>query len=221
MALVPKGATRIQVKDEFGNKRYRSLFEVTDTDEIQISKTGEPVVMMSKPGRPLDVELKPATPAVAEMIRQKEKALDEDPIMAHVKRDPESSDVLHFALQALAEEAASIGFERKEAERRGEFTSDLSIRRVNTLKTLVDTWLKRKEQVSAKEIDLKSPMFQALFGFMLETVGDAMNTCGVRRELIETVFSKLAKEMESGQWEADARIRMRNPGAKTSVKKGS
>ena len=211
LALVPKGASRIQVLDELGNVRYRDILELADTDEIQTTKQGIPVVMMAKPGRRQTPDLKPATPFVAEMIRQKEKTLIEDPIIGSVKKDPESSDVLHFALQALAEEAASIGFERREAERRGEDTSNHSIRRVNTLKALVDTWLKRKEQISGKEIDLKSPMFQTIIAFLMETFSDALAESGVRGEMIETVFARIAKGMSSDQWEAEARRRMRNP----------
>ena len=211
LALVPKGATRIQVMDEFGNLKYKDFHELADTDEIQTNKQGQPVVMMAKPGRRQIPDLKPATPVVAEMLRQKEKALDEDPIIGHVKRDPESNDVLHFALQALAEEAASIGFERREAERRGEDTSNHSVRRVNTLKALVDTWLKRKEQLTGKELDLKSPMFQAVVAFLMETFSDALAESGARGEMIESVFARVAKAMDSDQWEAEARRRMRNP----------
>jgi len=221
LALVPKGATRVQVIDEFGNLKYKDFLELSDTDVIQANKRGEPVVMMTKPGRRQIPELKPATPIVAEMLRQKEKSLEDDPILVCIKQDPESADVLNLALQALAEEAASIGFERKEAERRGEDTSNYSVRRVNTLKTVADAWFKRKEQISAREIDLKSPMFQALFGWIMETFGDAMRHCGIRGEMSETVFSKIAKEMESGQWEAEARRRMRDPGIRTSNTKGS
>ena len=69
-----------------------------------------------------------------------------------IGENPESSDLLHLVMVGLAEESASIGFERAEAEREGKGTSTISVRRIGALKSVAETWLRRKEQLVDREI---------------------------------------------------------------------
>jgi len=212
LAMVPKGATRIQVKDEKDQLRYKEIHDLADKDIIQVNKKGDPVVMMSKPGRRLDdgaVSLEPANDTVAEILKQKNVAMGKDPIIETARTAPESVDLLHFVMVALAEEASSIGFERQEAERQGMETSNISTRRINALTKLVETWLKRKDQITTREIDLKSPTTRALFGFVFEMFKEAMETSGIVPEMTETIFAKVAKALESESWENEAKNRMK------------
>ena len=210
MLRVPEGTKFIQVKDELGHIHYRDPHALADTDEIQVTKDGSPIVMKAAPGRRKNIVLEPATRAVAEILRRKEQALEIDPIITVARGNPESPDVLHQIVLALGAEAASIAFERSEAERNGLETSNLSIRRVNALKALGDTWLKRKEQIVSRGIDLESAAFKALFGFIMETFRSALDSCELKEEHIETVFAKLAQVVGSDDWEDEARNRMKN-----------
>lgn len=215
LALLPKGAQRIKVKDEKGRIKYRELTDLLDNDVIQVNKDGTPVVMRTKPGRKLNdgiVKLQPASDIVAELIRQKTIQIDDDPILAIAKKDPESPDLLQQTMIAIAHEAASIGFERQEAERLGVETSNISTRRINALKTVVDTWLKRKEQLSGKTVDLKSPAVQAIFKYLFEIFRDSMEKSGVVNEVIETVFSQVATIIDDERWENEMKNRMKNAG---------
>jgi len=213
MAMVPKDAVTIQVRDEFGHIKYRDRPDLADNDEIQVNKKGDPIVTMAKLGRRLNdgvVELEPVNDAVAELMKQKQETMDRDPIIETAKKAPESTDLLHYVMMALAEEAASIGFERQEAERQGLETSNISTRRINALKTVVDTWLKRKDQVTTKDVDLKSLSAKALFEYIFEMFRDAMETSGIVPEMTETIFSKVAKTLDSDQFENEAKNRMKN-----------
>jgi hypothetical protein len=109
----------------------------------------------------------------------------------------------------MSEEAASIVFERHEAERKGKETSNLSMRRINALKSIGDTWLRRKEQLSGKEIDLDSVVFKALFGFIMDTFKESLSESGLRPEMVDTVFAKLGSKLDE-EWSSDARNRMKN-----------
>jgi len=203
LAMVPKGATRIQVLDEKDNIRYKEIHDLADKDVIQVTKKGDPVVMMAKPGRRLDdgvITLEPANDTIAELMKQKQSIMERDPIIETARTAPESTDLLHFVMVALAEEASSIGFERQEAERQGAETSNISTRRINALTKLVETWLKRKDQITTKEIDLKAPTTRALFQYVFEMFKDAMESSGLEPETTETVFAKVAKVLESEQW---------------------
>jgi len=213
LAMVPKDAVTIQVRDEFGHIRYRKPYELADNDDIQMTKKGDPIVTMSKLGRRLNdgvVELEPVNDAVAELLKQKQDIMDRDPIIETARKAPESTDLLHYVMMALAEEAASIGFERQEAERQGAETSNISTRRINALKTVVDTWLKRKDQITTKDVDLKSLGTKALFGYIFEMFKDAMESSGIVPEMTETIFAKVAKILDSDQFENEAKNRMKN-----------
>lgn len=209
LAMIPEGATRVQVRDAKGKIRYREPDDLADADDIQVNKRGKPIVMQAPPGRTPTPKLKPATPTVAALLEKKQKALETDAILSQAKEDPDSPDVLYGVMLGLGEEAASIKFERKEAEREGKETSQLSGRRINALKAVGDTWLKRREQIVTRGLDLDSPAWKATMGLMLETFQEAMNTSGVRPEMAETVFAKLS-EMLNDEWEAEARNRVKS-----------
>ena len=208
LASIPSDATRVKVRDEFGATKWRELDAIFDTDELLL-KDNAPITMKGKPGRKAATKLEPSTEATAEVIRQKNLALSKDPISKLAECSPESPDVLHEVMKAMSEEAASIAFERREAERKGKETSNLSMRRINALKSIGDTWLRRKEQLAGKEVDMDSAVFKALFGFIMDTFKDSMSESGVRSEMVETVFAKMGSKLDD-DWTSEARSRMKN-----------
>ena len=109
----------------------------------------------------------------------------------------------------MAEEAASIEFEKHEAARHGQDTSTHSTKRARVLKNIADTWLKRKQQIEGGIIDLDSPAFKVLFGYILETFQEAMIASGSRSEQIETIFTKLVSSLSEESWKQEAKARMK------------
>ena len=206
---LPKEALRIKVEDEFGKKKWRDVDSLHDTDIILLKGDGAPYVMNTKPGRKQAPVITAANDVVAERVRQKGVASSHDPILRTVKSQPDSGRVLDHVMVGLAEEAFSLGFEREEAERSGNATSAISVRRVNALKSLADTYLKKKELISQHSVDLESNSFKTLFSFIMETFRGAMEDSNLRTEMIETVFAKLSKRLED-DWEDEAKNRMRN-----------
>jgi len=208
LANLPAGTTRVKVQDVNGKQAWRKPGEVLLDDTISIGKDGNPIVMSGTPGRPSKVQLLPASSVIAEQIKAKEEALSEDAIVQSVQSQPDSDDVLNHIITGLAEEAASMKFERSEAERKGMETSKLSVRRVDALKKTADVWLKRREQITEKSLDLDGPAFQAVFALLMETIREALTEAGLRPEQIETVFTKFGKKV-GDSWKAEARARIR------------
>lgn len=206
LALAPEGATRISVTDRTGRTKWRPLDAVEPFDTIML-RHGIPITMKATPGRPPIIE-GAANETVADHVRQKTRDLSSDPIVKTARTDPESSDLLHHVVVSLAEEAASLGHERRQAELEGHETSQISVRRVNALKAVAETWLKRKDQTASKEIDLASPQFKAIFAFTLDTFREAMADASLRPEMVEMVFAKLTAKLQEG-WEQEARNRMK------------
>lgn len=208
--VIPPEANRIKVIDAKGQVKLRKLEDLQAGDTVSLNDSGLPVFIEGRIGKPrkLDDLLPPATPMVGDLLKIKEGHLRNDPILQVAESSPESADLLNQVVLAIGEEAASLRFERMEAERRGEDTSQLSMRRVAALKAIGDTWIKRKEQINSRVIDLESPAFQALFQYISETFTRAMQSAGVRQELADTVISQFAKMLDDG-WKAEAKSRMK------------
>ena len=210
MAQIPPGAKTVQVKDALTAKiKYKPIDEVQELDEVQFTKDGIPIVMRKLGGRPKAVVIAPVTPLAAESVKQKLDALAADPILRIAKANPDDPDVLQQVILALGNEVASIGWERQQAELQGDKTSDLSVRRVNALKALADTWLKRKLQITTQGVDMNSPAYRVFMGEVLKAFRMACSESGIRDELRETIFTKMDKIMND-TWEADVKSRMKN-----------
>jgi hypothetical protein len=207
LAGLPPEVTRIQVIDDQGKQRFRKRDELADADTIVFNADGDPVVMTGAPGRPSKTELQPINDAVAEVMKQRKQALGDDDLLEIVKANPESAAVLDFVMVGIAEEAAALGFERNEMERRGQPTSQVSVRRIGALKAIGDSWLKRKDQISAQGVDMDSPAFKRLFTYIMETFKDTLASAGERPEMIETVFAGLSKRLDA-DWQREAVKRM-------------
>ena len=201
---LPDGTTRVQVIDEKGKQAWRKPDDVVNTDNLVFGNNG-PVVMKGTPGRKAAPKLAPVNDNIAEIVEAKEHHLENDPLTALVRADPDQGDVLDMVMQELAKEASSLEFERKEAERLGNDTSTYSLRRARILQAVGDMHLQRKKLADSGGVDLESKGFEAVFGFALETFREAMGESGVRPELIETTFAKLGKVLESG-WKEEAKI---------------
>jgi hypothetical protein len=216
LALIPDGSIRIKVMDEKGHERWRDIEEnmdsLLDTDEIVLLK-GKPQVTRGRPGRrkkaPRPKPPPPSNETVAKIMAAKALFLAEDELLRRIDRTPDSEDILNLVMRGFAQEAGSLFFERTEAERAGTETSQLSIRRINALKALGETWIKRKEQLSGKLIDMASPAFARLFEFMTDTFREAMHAGGIPRDQAETVFARLSKRMSDETWELEAVKRMK------------
>jgi hypothetical protein len=207
LSKIPPGVHRVQVIDEFGRQRYKKPSEVADTDTVCKDGAGEPIVMSGKPGRPKRPEFEPANEKIGDLLRLKEEHLRDDPLLGTLSTNPDSGDVLDYVMRGIASEAASLEFERFEAERTGSPTSQISMRRINALKAVGDSWLKRREQLAGTGVDLESAAFKRLFAFILETFRVVLEAQGWRPEAIETLFSTFAKRLDD-DWKREATKRI-------------
>jgi hypothetical protein len=140
-------------------------------------------------------------------MKLRRQALSNDDLLEVVKANPESAFVLDYVMLGIAEEAAALGFERTEMERRGQPTSQVSVRRIGALKAIGDSWLKRKDQIASQGVDMDSPAFKRLFGYIMETFKESLVAAGERPEMIETVFAGLSKRLDA-DWQREAVKRM-------------
>jgi hypothetical protein len=211
LANLPDGVRRVQVIESSGKQVYKRPDDVdTALDQIMLASDGTPICMRGKPGRKPKAQLNPVTPQIAEVEQAREEHLLQDPLRKAARTDAEGDAVLNSIVAAMADEAAAIEFERNEAARHGQDTTNHSSKRARVLKGMADTWLKRKQQIDGGVIDLDSPAFSVLFAMILETFKGAMLDTGTRAEHIETIFVKLVTELGEDSWREEAKARMKD-----------
>lgn len=212
LAMLPQGIARVRVTSAEGKQCYKAVPDILDTDTVDFTTAGKPIVMKANPGRRQGSTNKPTLPPVSKQAEEVSQAKDNhealSDLVAVTRQNSEADAVFHTLMNGLAVEITSLEFERREAERKGEDTSNISAKRVRAIKTMTDAWLKKREKVDSGTIDMEGVAFKALFSFMLETVRGAMGDSGMRPEHIETVFAKLSKRLADG-WAEDAKARMR------------
>jgi hypothetical protein len=208
--MLPQGIARVRVTSAEGKQCYKSVPDILDTDTVDLTAAGKPIVMRTHPGRPHGTKstLPPVSKQAEEVSLAKDTHEALSDLVSVTRQNPEADAVFHTLMSGLAVEITSLEFERREAERKGEDTSNVSAKRVRAIKTMTDAWLKKREKVDSGTIDLEGVAFKTLFSFMLETVRGAMGDSGMRPEHIETVFAKLSKRLADG-WAEDAKARMR------------
>jgi hypothetical protein len=208
IANLPVGTSRVQVITEKGKTAWREPAMVGIKEQIVLKAGGQPITMKGQPGRKKKVELVAVSDNVAEIQEAKDQAFEENELLTAIMEDPESDVAINLVLRGMAEEIASLEFERREAERNGLDTSNISMRRARVLKALGDTLLRRREKLSSTSLDLESKGFETVFTFIMETYRLSLEDCNLRPEQIETVFTKFAKRIASN-WKEEAKARMR------------
>ena len=131
-----------------------------------------------------------------------------NPITREVEKNPDGEDTFNLILGGMADEAASIEFDRLEAQRNGQDASDLATKRARILKGVAELILHRKK-MSEISIDLDSVQFQNLFKFILQNFKESMEDSGMRSEQIETTFSKLVARLSDSSWKEEAKQKMK------------
>ncbi len=141
-------------------------------------------------------------------IRKKRHGTDN--LIKEVRKNPSGDAVFDSVMTSLSEEAELIEFERDRLIQANRPYDHITEQRLRVLKAVADAWLKRKMK-SGGGIDLDSPEFNVVAGFMLETFRGAMEDAGVRPEFIETIFAKLSKRLTEN-WKDEARMRIKDKG---------
>jgi len=176
-------------------------------------KKGRPKKVQGTPAQvvALPVFSPPAPPnPKVDILREKRRAIKKDRLVRSVNKDAGSASILSYVIQELAEEVAALKFERIQSEKQNkDDVSQVSVKRVQALRTLGETWLRRREQLAANELNIDSPSFQALFKFISDTFAQALINSNVRPEVIEVIFSNFSKLL-TDDWKNEARGKVKS-----------
>lgn len=220
---VPKDATRIQVADPSGKVFYIKVDQVLPEHRIQTTPAGDPIVQTQDPGTTpkalkaavrrdpsLDASMKLTVwdPAVDEPTFRA-LVMEGDPITKAIDSSPDSPDVLTFAIRALAEEQAHLRFSRFKAEKAGQETSLISTRRISALTNLAAVWIRRREQLATKVIDLESVAFEIVFAQIIKTFVACLEDAGETEMMIQKIMNIASKRFNDPEWRKETIAKMK------------
>jgi hypothetical protein len=140
-----------------------------------------------------------------ELIERRIRYVEEDPLVRTVNSNGDASTTLREIKREIAREAASIGFDRLESERRGKETSSASIRRIEALRRIADIELKLRE-IDQHSVNLSSEKMQKVFAMWVETLREIAQEV-MAPEVMDLFFNRLGTAMDG--WEERAQDALR------------
>jgi hypothetical protein len=211
--LIPSNAKRVRIQDIDNQEKWRDPNDFQKGDKV-ILENGTPRFMYNVPGRKskkeeLEEILPGTTDDAVQLQEEKRKFFEQDELLKLAKENPDDDGLLDSLITGLAEEAASLSFERQRREAQNKETSQISLRRVGTLKAMSEIFLKKKEQKQSAVIDLKSPQFFVLFVYLCETFKECMEGANLDPDAVQVILDSFQNAIKDPSWTALANRKMR------------
>jgi hypothetical protein len=136
---------------------------------------------------------------VVKSIREREDFVNRQELLVRVKAGAPAVDIVDTVIKEIVEELSHLKYERKKAARDGKNTSNYTISRISSLRSLADVLMKRMENARAEQLDLKSPRFREVLKLWMEFVYESMVKVGISDQNIDLVFRQIEADMKD--WE--------------------
>lgn len=183
------------------NKGHVVTYE-NDNDTVRFKKKNK----IRKRGRPKKKRLLPASEEARIKKQEKENLAEDDELIQQLNEDPSSIEVFDAVMRELAVENASLKFERREAERKGESTTKISSKRTTAIKAIGEIFSKRRSEMVGNAIDFNSEQFDRLTKFFFGKIRTAAENSGFSEEKIGILFNKIASLFDDDTgWKQEAK----------------
>jgi len=130
------------------------------------------------------------------MIPDKKTVLKEDLLIKGILNGEGVFDLLDICLAELAEESASLKYERIKKELKDEDTDRISLRRANILKMVSDSLVQKRNLALNDFINLRSPQWQVVFNQLMSRIKQTFIDLRYSTEELELFFQKLQNNLE-------------------------
>ena len=130
---------------------------------------------------------------VKQDLRERIKFVKSQPLVKSISEGSEGT--MELLLLEVAEEISHLKWERRKASREGKNTSAYTIGRINGLRSLAETLIRKKEADTSDKLDLKSPRMQKLFKIWMQMFYTSMEKSGVSEEVINVVFQQIKADL--------------------------
>jgi len=166
------------------------------------TKTGRPV------GRPRKINPAPTANDLeyhAQVAEARQQFIAEDPVVKTLTHKPDSPVLLTALRMEIAKEAASLHFQRIEAEKYGKDTAQTSTRRIDALTRIAHIELEIKK-LAPDSLDVRSEKFQKVFNMFIEFMREAAKET-LQPEAIDLFFNRFSTMLEGWEEKAENIIR--------------
>jgi hypothetical protein len=148
------------------------------------------------------------------LIPNKKDVIKEDPLLKGLIRDEGTFELLDIVIAEMAEEGASLKYERLKKEFDDEPTDRISLRRANILKMITDALIQKRNLALSDFVNLRSPQWQVVFSELMDKVRITFTELGYSSEQMELFFEKLQNNLEG--FEEDTEMKLKDSLNKSS-----
>ena len=137
----------------------------------------------------------------------KEDILTNDALLKGILNDDNVFDLVTVILAELAEEGASLKYERIKLEASDKSIDRISLKRAQILKMIMDVLVQRRDIALNDFINLKSPQWQVIFEHLMNKIRQTFLDLQYNTEQIELFYQKLQSNLEGFEEEAEQRLK--------------
>lgn len=130
------------------------------------------------------------------VLPSKDEILKNDKLLRGMVNEDGVFDLLDVVLAEMAEEGASLKYERIKKEFNDEATDRISLRRANILKMIGDSLIQKRNLALNDLVNLRSPQWQVVFKQLMDRVQQTFVDLGYSSEQVELFFQKLQGNLE-------------------------
>ena len=141
---------------------------------------------------------------VKQDLRERIKFVRDQPLVRAVLEG--SGNVMDVLLLEVAEEVSHLKWERRKASKEGKNTAAYTIGRINGLRSLAETLIRKKEADVSSDLNLKSPKIQKLFEIWMQMFYEAIEKSGVNQEVMNVIFQQIKADLLTFEIRAESEI---------------
>ena len=179
------------------------ILRLLPTFDVGAAPGGDPAKVKRRTGRPRKIELRPTIEDLehhAAVAAERDRFIDADALVVALERGDDTRTLLRGILREIVRESAALEFNRRDVEKRGRDSAQISSRRIDALKKVADIEIKLRE-IDGEVWNLSSERFQRLFALWVEKL-TAVAQETLPPEAADVFMNRLASALSS--WETDA-----------------
>jgi len=141
------------------------------------------------------------------VLPSRHEIIEQDLLLKGMLNDEGVFDLLDVVLAEMAEEGASLKYERIKKEFNDEATDRISLRRANILKMISDSLIQKRNLALNDLVNLKSPQWQVVFKQLMDRVQQTFVDLEYSSEQVELFFQKLQGNLEGFEEDTEQKLK--------------
>lgn len=132
---------------------------------------------------------------ISDQIQERTSYIKNQELIRALDRKAPMPEFLDLLIREIVEELLHQKYERKITARNGKSTTNHSVARIASLRTLVEILNRRQDSDRSDRLDLSSPRFKIVLRLWMEFVHESMVKSGIAGKDIDLVFNQMKADM--------------------------